>query len=209
MALIVTVATPVSVCRSISARIDTCGLPVVVPVRLIVIMPYRRIILSVWSVIDDTVINRRDHIIGVPWAVHIIPVVNIDKTGIIGKSVVSIVMDVQSTDPAYATKAVISDKDIARLNDPTVIVVVNWGIFNLNHRSKIVILHIGIIVVTRIETNAYISKISICAKVWTITIDIKIELAIGEYGKLNAILHKNEGITITSCQARCISGKGG
>lgn len=155
-------------------------------------MPYRVIILPVGPVIDHTVTNGRDHIIGVPWAVHIIPVIDIDETRIVRIAVIPVVVDVQSADPTYAAETVITYIDIARLDDPAVIVIVNRGVLDLDHCSIIVILDIRIIVVTRIKTDAHITEIGMSSKIWTIAIDVKVELTVGEYGKLDAALHKNE-----------------
>ena len=125
-----------------------------------------------------------------------IPVVMcIDESGIVGILVVMVIVDVHPTNACHPSKVVVSDKNISGLDYSSVIIVVNRHIFHLYHRTIIVILDIGVIVISRIETDVHVGNSHVNTE--SARIVKEVELAVGINCKFNILFNKNEWFPIS------------
>jgi len=158
---------------------------------------YRGIIPTVWIVIDHTMRIKRSCIIYMPWTVDIGSVVRTNVPSAVGVVPVRIIEDVQATHP-YDAVVGITDFYITGLDDASKLVVINRNILYLDYSTVVVVLHVSIVIVTGVVRDAYPRGIDVdvyLTSVVTSHID-KVELSIGEYGKLYATFHEDVRITI-------------
>ena len=109
-----------------------------------------------------------------PRPVNIVPVINIYESRKVRESVVSVVVYIQSTDATYKTEVVIKNSNASSTYDTSIIIIIYWYIFNLDHSTKIIILDIRVVIISTIKRDADISKIGIGVKTWTVSHYIEI-----------------------------------
>ena len=174
----------------------------IVLVRTIVRIAYRAVKPSIGSVVDQTESYRGSGEKRVEGSVHIMSVVHIYETGMV---IIESPVVIKDNHAAYSTYAIatIVDVHVPDLGNTTVIVIKNGYVFDLYHRTIIIILCVRAIIVSGVKghpvsTTAYI------------IVDIKIELPIRIYREGNTVLHKNKGVVITigSCFKSLILGCG-
>ena len=121
--------------------------------RSAVSISYRGIITSVRSVVNHTIIISWNAIVSVPWPVYIASVVNVYIASTMGKYVTSVVMYIKTAYTRHVTKIIVVDVNVSNLTYASVIIIKNRGVFYLDNSSKLVVLYIRVIIVTRIKTN--------------------------------------------------------
>ena len=128
---------------------------------------------------------------------YVCPVIGVDKPGIVAKDP-TVEKDVQSADTSQKSVS-IPDIDIPYLRYPSVVIIINRNVFYLNNSSIIIILYIRIIIKSRVNTDAHISKSNVGSYIDQF-IDIKIKLTIGIDRKGNSVFHKDERFSISSIE---------
>jgi len=111
-----------------------------------------------------------------------------------GERPIGIVICIEATDPVNPSVPVV-DGDIADLIHPPVIIIIYGDVFNLYYRTIIVVLHIWIVVVTRVEGNSRIPYTDVGPHVNPV-VQIKVELTIRVNGKGDPAFFKNKGVSI-------------
>ncbi len=169
--------------------------PVVESVRSVPGIPYGVVEASVRTVVDQTEPYSWPHKEAVKWPVDIIPVIDIDETGVVlvyAKVVIEYTHTANSPDSAIA----VPDIYIAYLRYPTIKVVVNGYVFYLDDSTVIVILDERVVIKTGVEgyTNR---SYAYSGRHINPVIHVEVEFAIRIYGKCNPIMHENKGVIIS------------
>src|SRR5690606_3777568 len=125
------------------------GPPRVVPVGDIVGVAHRTVVPPIGGGVHDTVGNGGPDKVPVEGPVHIMPVVYVDKSGIMAEDR-TVVMDVHAPDPTDHP-VVVTDVHVPDLGDPAIIIVIDGDVLHLDHRPIIIVLHIGVVVVAGVE----------------------------------------------------------
>lgn len=168
----------------------------------------RSVVSSVRVVVYDTAGVQRTHIPYVPWSPNISWGPEVDITGAVIETTVVVIEDTQATYAYYATVAIM-DLRITRLDDTSVVIIVDRDIFDLDHSAVVVVLHIRIVIVTRVKIQLNITGTDVHIHISSfISPEIdKVELSIGEYRKFNCTFNEHIGITIVgvrSCSSRAV-----
>lgn len=157
--------------------------------------PGRIIVGPVRLMIDHGIMLMWRNIIVVPRTGNKPVIVNIDESGIVGVLIVVIIMYMQSAYPRYSSKMIVSDINISGLDYPSVVVVKNGHMLDLDHGTIIVVLNIRVIIIPGIEADvsagnghAYIKSVGIVKKV---------ELSIGIDREFDILFNKNEWLPIS------------
>lgn len=158
------------------------------------------VISSVGIVINNDVGIKGAGIIHMPRPVNIIRVEHVYRTRAVHEMSV-IVIDYMKTSHSHEPSVVIADVNIARPDYPSEFIVVHRHIFHLYHGSVGIVLHIGIIVVTRVEGYVHIGRAD-GNGISFLRPDIdKIKLAIGKNGKFNIALNEDKSVAIITSSA--------
>jgi hypothetical protein len=151
----------------------------IVVIRPVVGIPYRAVIASVGLWIHHTKCGSRPDEIPVKRLVYINPVKRINISYMVVVIPEPIVEDTH-TSKAIEPSAPVGHVNIPDSADPSVIIVKDRKLCDLYHRSIVIILHIGIVVESRI-----VSYDSLSAKYpglnTELTIEIKVEFSVGVY----------------------------
>ena len=139
------------------------------------------VIPAVRIIVHQAEVQRRAGEIGMPWAVHIVPVIYVDIPCVIVKDAIRTVVDIKSANPTYETVA-ITDTYIADLIYTAVEIVIDGYMLHLDNGTVIVILYIGIIVESGIKGNTCASQIDMSTYLVE-SVDIEIKLTIRINGK--------------------------
>lgn len=112
--------------------------------------------------------------------VYITSVIDVDESGIMTEytTVPIHVQPPKTSNPSVA----IPNIDSSDLGDPSIIIIENRNVLDLDHRTVIVILDEWVVIETGIEGNPNISDPSSDTYIDTI-VDVKIKLTIGVYRK--------------------------
>ena len=114
------------------------------------------IICTVWPVEHDAYIHRRPPVIPVPRSRNIYAVIRIDEATMVGKTMMPVIVNIHITNHRHHSERIIVDINVSSLYDPSVVIIINRDIFDLDHRPIVIILHIRFVVVTRIVTDVQI-----------------------------------------------------
>jgi len=117
------------------------------------------VIPAVRIIVHQAEVERRAGEIGMPWTVHIVPVIYIDISSVVIKDTIRPVVDIE---PTYAANATIpiADAYITDLIHTTVEIVIDGYMLHLDHGAIVVILYKRIIVESGIKSNACASQIN-------------------------------------------------
>lgn len=113
-----------------------------------VLHPVRVIMRPVRLMVHHCEMCLRPGIMPVPRTIYIVAVVPVNISGIMCKVIVMIIVEVQMPHSCQSPKMVIRDVHVARLDDPSVVIIIYRHVLNLDHCSKIVVLNKGIVVIT-------------------------------------------------------------
>lgn len=185
----------------------------VIHIGPIVCIAYGMIIPAVRSVVYQAESNGRADEISVERPVHIMPVIDINKAGIVGIHACGIVKDMQAAQ-AVNLSVPIPDINPADLGNTPVIVVVYRDILHLNYGSIIVILHERIIIKAGIEGYGGPAEIHSGTNLNPI-FNVEVKFPVRIYREGNSIFHKDEWVSIAGCKVfncifrGCSQGKSG
>lgn len=112
-----------------------------------VLHPVRVVMCPVRLMVHHCEMCLRPGVMPVPRTVNIMAVVPVDIPGVMCEMVMVIIMQVQMPDSGQSSKMIVRDVHMPRLNDPTVVIIIDGYVLHLDHRSKIIILYKGIIVI--------------------------------------------------------------
>ena len=172
----------------------------VMDIRSVIRVAYGPVMLTVRIDVYKTEVNRRPNKTGIERTIHEIRIPRVYETGVVRITPVRIVEHMQSAH-LHNSSVAVAHRHIAYLTYPTVIIIIYGYVLNLDHRSVIVILHIRIVVVTRIETDVGIRCIDADRVVGR---KIKIELPVRIDREGNSHLIKDESVSVTVNVARCV-----
>lgn len=65
-------------------------------------------------------------------------------------------MNVKAAYTVYVTKVVIVNVYVSRLTNTPIIIIIDRNVFNLNNSTKLIVLYIAVIIITRVKTNTYV-----------------------------------------------------
>src|SRR5690606_39879227 len=161
----------------------------VVPIGDIIGVAYGLVIPSIGRGVYDAVAIGGPDKVPVEGHVHIVPVVYIDKTGIVAVGG-TVVIDMHAPDPSDHS-VVVMDIHVPDLGDPPVIVVIDGYVLHLDHRPIFIVLYIGVVVVARVEGDAHISDLGPDPYIYSI-VHVQVELTVGIDREGHPVLHKAE-----------------
>ena len=167
----------------------------VVTIRPVKGVTHGAVIPAVRIIVHQAEVQRRAGEIGMPWAVHIVPVIYVDISCVIVKDAIWPVVDKKSTNPTYATVA-ITDTHIADLVYTAVEIIIDGNLLHLDHGAVIVILYIGVVIESGIEGNTHTAEIDMSAYL-VHAIDKEIKFAIRVNRKGNSTLCEDERLPIS------------
>ena len=119
-------------------------------IRPVIGVAHGVVIPSVRVIENQAEVQSRPGEIGMPWAVHIVPVVYVDVSCVVIKDTIRPVVDIESAYTVY-TSVAIAYAYIADLVDTAVEIIIDGNIFHLDHGTVIIILYKGIVVESGIE----------------------------------------------------------
>lgn len=106
-------------------------------------------------------------------SIYIISVIDVNVSGVVIIETPAVIVDIHASYALYPIP-VIADIDLTDLGNPTIIIVVNRYVFHLNHRTIVVVLGIGTVIVTGVKGHS----ISLSRNIF---VDREIEFPIGIY----------------------------
>lgn len=106
---------------------------------------------------------------------------------------VIIIKDIKTTYLTYASVPVV-DANVSDLAHTTIVIVPNGNVLHLAHSPEIVILYKRVVVISRVETDTYITRIDTDRLARR---NVKIEFPIGINGERNTHFIKNESVSVT------------
>lgn len=136
----------------------------------------RGVISPVGSCVHITEPDCRSYKVPMVRHVHIVSVIDVDISVIVAENT-SIVVNMQSTDSADPT-VVIPNVHISYLGNTSVIVIEYGNVLYLDHCTIVIILYKRVIVVARVEGDAYIPNLGTDSHIHPV-VHVKVELTIG------------------------------
>lgn len=134
-----------------STRISIISMPSVIVISVICIrISYRTVPSSVWVIIHDAVCIKRTDVKHMPGSVNIRCVPWADKAGTIVEVSIAIIEDTLSTH-SHNASVVVANFYRSGLDDTPKLIVIDLNILHLYNSTVIIILHIGIVIVSRVE----------------------------------------------------------
>lgn len=128
------------------------GLSVIIVIGPYIGIPYRGIISSIGPVVHQAETYCGPCKVSVERTVYIIPVIHIYITNMVTVYPPVVIVDIKTAHSGNPS-IVIKDIYVPYLGDPTVIIIIDGYVLYLDHRSIIIVLYVGVIVVSRVIGN--------------------------------------------------------